>query len=349
MPQIQNENDSDVDIDLKAMELAEFEKKLALGDGESDSDVGTDLEKRRKGKLKRKSSSDVTKVKQKKQKLSKLHNSRFFNDNLSESNWEIEDFTKESQDNNLEEEKDDDPVRDETPKKSKSDAKVKEKSENLKILKAKRDKRKSLPNIKLTEDKVNPGTRKFDEVECADESPKKAAKIDETSTPSQQMPKKKNKAKQQQPFSINDEWDEPLKDGELEIFVPSQKTRVKLANEKLQQESEAKEESQQLASTSKLSPNLVRNPFSTPTISSQVKKLKMAASSSSTGKRVTIALNRNKAQHPHEYIRQVKESPNVPFDSTKKPTKSLLKPNFVPSPINPFYQKKIGFKLNDTL
>lgn len=68
----------------------------------------------------------------------------------------------------------------------------------------------------------------------------------------------------------------------------------------------------------------------------------------SSEKRVKIALNRNMVQEKHEYIEAVKNSP-VPYDSSKKPTKGLLKPNWLPSPINPFYKKRIGLKFNDTL
>lgn len=68
----------------------------------------------------------------------------------------------------------------------------------------------------------------------------------------------------------------------------------------------------------------------------------------SSEKRVKIALNKNMVQEKHEYIEAVKNSP-VPYDSSKKPTKGLLKPNLLPSPINPFYRKRIGLKFNDTL
>lgn len=68
----------------------------------------------------------------------------------------------------------------------------------------------------------------------------------------------------------------------------------------------------------------------------------------SSEKRVKIALNMNMVQEKHEYIEAVKNSP-VPYDSSKKPAKGLLKPNLLPSPINPFYKKRIGLKFNDTL
>jgi ribosomal RNA-processing protein 1 len=68
-----------------------------------------------------------------------------------------------------------------------------------------------------------------------------------------------------------------------------------------------------------------------------------ASSAPNSGKRVKIALNKNQAQTAHEYIKQVKQSPNLPTNNLlKKPIKSVLKPNSLPSPINPFYQKKLA-------
>ena len=91
MPQEKAYIDTPLDFDLKAMKLAEFEKKLALGEDDSDDyDMDDDLDNRKKGKLKRKNKMDMVKTKEKKPKLSKLHNGRFFN-----NQWEEEDFTKE--------------------------------------------------------------------------------------------------------------------------------------------------------------------------------------------------------------------------------------------------------------
>lgn len=61
-------------------------------------------------------------------------------------------------------------------------------------------------------------------------------------------------------------------------------------------------------------------------------------------KRVKIMLKLNSSQDTNEYIRQLRSSPNVPFDADKKPSKGLLKANLMPSPINPYYKKKIGLK-----
>lgn len=325
LPSADDDNDSDVDLDLKAMELAEFEKKLALGDGESDgSEVDEDLDNRKHGKLKRKSKDLAGKTKDKKQKLSKLHNERF----LKETG---EDF---SQDNSQLED-DDDEEEPEVPAKASTEVKIKKKkkkeveeSSDDQPRKIKMKKRKSLADSSKAEDSPAP---KADTVE----KPKKAMKLNKDSSPSS--------SGSSQPFTVtDDEWSEPLKDGEVEIFMPSRKQKLKAL--------------QQLDETS--SPKLVINPFAkhtgtlkkqkeSKTPSSSTPRIQLAqAAGGSSGKRVIIALNRNQAQTPNEYIKQVKDSPSLPYDSSKKPTKSLLKPNAIPSPINPFYQKKIGLRLN---
>lgn len=327
MPQVHNEDDSDVDLDLKAMELAEFEKKLAIGDVDSDgSDFDEDLDNRKHGKLKRKSKDATSKTKDKKQKLSKLHNERFFKE-------ATEDF---SQDNSQpDEEEDETTTTTETLKIKKKKKKEGDESSNESPRKIKMKKRKSLPaDIKMTSESSTK--------EKSTEKPKKTIKLHKDSSPSS--------SGSSQPFKVTDDgWSEPLKDGEVEFFVPSRK-------QKLNADSNAEDSPR---------PNLLLNPFAKHTGTTKKQKvshvspatpriqLSQPSSSGSSGKRVIIALNRNKAQSQHEYIKQVKESPNLPFDSSKKPSKSLLKQNVIPSPINPFYQnqKKIGIKLsfNDTM
>lgn len=329
MPQEKDENDSDVDLDLKAMELAEFEKKLALGDVDSDgSDFDEDLDNRQHGKLKRKSKDATGKTKDKKQKLSKLHNERFFK--------AAEDFSTQEE----EEEEDEETV---TESPDRADVKPKKKkkkdgeSSTEKPRKIKMKKRKSLLEDVKMSDNESPAD--------PTEKPKKATKLRKDSSPSS--------SGSLQPFTVtDDEWSEPPKDGEVEFFVPSRKQKLK-ALQHVEEEDEKPKR-----------PNLVLNPFAKHT--GTIKKQKITAhttpvtprirlpeqsSASGSGKRVIIALNRNIAQTPLEYMKQVLESPNLPFDSSKKPSKSLLKPNVIPSPINPFYQKKIGLKLsfNDSM
>ncbi|XP_076635230.1 ribosomal RNA processing protein 1 homolog Nnp-1 [Colletes latitarsis] len=57
-------------------------------------------------------------------------------------------------------------------------------------------------------------------------------------------------------------------------------------------------------------------------------------------KRVKIALQHNTVQHKSEYILQLRKSPSIPFDASKKPLVGVLKASPIPSPINPFYKRK---------
>lgn len=62
-----------------------------------------------------------------------------------------------------------------------------------------------------------------------------------------------------------------------------------------------------------------------------------------TPKKVKFVLKNNGAQAPIDYYKSVRQSPNIPFDSSKIPTKTNLKPS-MPSPINPFFKKKLKLK-----
>ncbi|XP_065362738.1 ribosomal RNA processing protein 1 homolog [Calliphora vicina] len=133
------------------------------------------------------------------------------------------------------------------------------------------------------------------------------------------------------------EWDEPMGEDEVEYFLPSRKLQLKKANADLVLNPMAKQ-------------RLIDHP-STPVNS---KKTSFSAANTpktpGSAKRVKIALKHNTSQNPLEYIQQIRSSPNIPYDAKKKPGKGLLKPNAMPSPINPFYKKKIGLKLlNDTI
>lgn len=87
---------------------------------------------------------------------------------------------------------------------------------------------------------------------------------------------------------------------------------------------------------------LVQSKTSTPNIIADIAT--PPSSQLSAEKRVKIALKMNRSQEVTEYIRQLKQSPHLPYDSAKKPSKGVLKPNLVPSPINPFYKKLIGIE-----
>lgn len=180
-----------------------------------------------------------------------------------------------------------------------------------------------------------------------------------------ESPKEKQKAKSHKKttngvgggvFNEETEWDKPLEEGEVEFLVTPTKQRLKHLNGELEDRAVT-------------SSKMVKNPFATngPASKKQKKKQllnvpespktpvnnKLAAvggqlrTPNSSGKRVKIMLEKNMAQEKSEYFRQLRNSPQIPFDSTKKPTKGLLKPNSMPSPINPYYKKQIGLKLDN--
>ncbi|KAK4877844.1 hypothetical protein RN001_010350 [Aquatica leii] len=122
------------------------------------------------------------------------------------------------------------------------------------------------------------------------------------------------------PVTTPNEWT-PLEAGETEIFVPSQKFQAKMKAEG--------KDINEVVNKIMRTPNLVKNPFALPKRTPKSEK------------KVRIALKFNKSQEIHEHVAQLKSSPGIPFDATKKPEKPLLKPNFIKSPINPFYKKKL--------
>lgn len=184
-------------------------------------------------------------------------------------------------------------------------------------------------------------------------TPKKLKKSLKEATPKSSL-KKKNKVNSGTPFKVTDEWDTPLQDGEVEFFLPSRKNKLIEANDNFEKETE-------IILTPKPKNKLLLNPFASVSEKKLLrgKKLKgttpksvppklVAGLLNSTEKRVKIVLENNQAQDTNEYIKQLISSPHNPYDSNKKPTKSLLKPNLMPSPINPYYRKKIGFNLDLT-
>lgn len=91
------------------------------------------------------------------------------------------------------------------------------------------------------------------------------------------------------------------------------------------------------SSTKKMSLEISKSKFVTP--EAQIIK---ESSSSSSKKKVKIVLQRNTSQHTSEYMRQLRQSPAIPFDANRKPPVGVLKPSPIPSPVNPFYKR--GFK-----
>lgn len=193
----------------------------------------------------------------------------------------------------------------ETPKQQKSKEKTELNGSVQSVEVKKKEKRKSLDNGRQKE--AN-GTEETNEIICTPIS----------------------KAKQ-------NEWTEPLKEGEVEYFVPSKKAKENGATRTVI--------TPETPAPNKLkgkSLKLTNTPVDRVTVLKVSSVTKTALSSAE--KKVKIVLKNNKSQEATEYIRQLKQSPQVPFDSAQKPLKGVLKPNLMPSPINPFYKKLIGFK-----
>lgn len=311
---VDDDEEEAVDVDLKAIQLAEFEKKLAIGgdvDSES-SDFDEDLDNRKHGKLKRKNRDEkACKSKEKKQKLSKLHNERFFQAS--------EDFTKDQADKQDEEEEED------------SMTSTKE----IKVKKKKKISNEDDPSgrVKIQNRKVKAKLLKSSSTTTKIIEEDATIQLS-TSSPTDSV------------FKVSDEWSEPLKEGEVEIFVPSRKQKLK-ALQQLEEKSSTSVTSAGSSSSSSSSSKKVK--IDTTQLVTPPRINLQSASTSTSGKRVKIALSKNQAQTAYDYIKQVKESPNLPTNNLRKmPMKSVLKPNLLPSPINPFYQKKLA-NFNKTL
>lgn len=189
----------------------------------------------------------------------------------------------------------------------------------------------------------------------AQSKPKQKATGDSPS-PKQQQKKQKQRKDKQKPttngavFELQSEWDKPLQEGEIEYTLTPTKQRLKHLNGDLEDRAVArnpfaKQTPQKPKKNTLNVPGGVTGSPKTP-----VNKAAVAAGQlntpNSSGKRVKIVLEKNMAQEKSEYFRQLRASPQIPFDSSKKPTKGLLKPHSMPSPINPYYKQKIGLKLD---
>ncbi|KAH8415001.1 hypothetical protein KR215_004813 [Drosophila sulfurigaster] len=122
-------------------------------------------------------------------------------------------------------------------------------------------------------------------------------------------------------------WEEPLKPGEQDYFVPSRKVQLKQANNKL-----------------------LLNPLAAQvTPKNPVQRIKLETARTDSGnKKVRIVTKCNSAYPKSDYYRQLKLSPQLPYDANRQPGKSALKPHVLPGPINPNYKKPKRL-FNDTL
>lgn len=190
--------------------------------------------------------------------------------------------------------------------------------------------------------------KKIVEIPKTVESPKKLAKIESAKPNGAAQPPKSPKSMPSTPKQANgvaDEnetpklkkkiaqngWTEPLQEGEVEYFVPSSKGKAN-GLERTVKTSEIE------------TPKKIAKTPAAATPNNRLSVLKTSLDGlSSAEKKVKINLKNNISQEATEYIKQLKQSPSVPFDSAQKPPKGVLKPNLMPSPINPFYKKMIGF------
>lgn len=131
-----------------------------------------------------------------------------------------------------------------------------------------------------------------------------------------------------------------VKKSKAEIVTPVTSAKVAKTPESVKPTTPEPNSSSKLASDKKVksTSKLAQSKTSTPNIF-----VDKATPTSSAEKRVKIALKMNQSQEVTEYIRQLKQSPH-PYDSAKKPSKGVLKPNLAPSPINPFYKRLIGIE-----
>lgn len=150
---------------------------------------------------------------------------------------------------------------------------------------------------------------------------------------------KKSPKSPKTPTEAIDKWEEPLEEGEVEYLIPAKKFKGNVSITRI----EGKAVNGDLTPVSHK--KLTKTPMSTPLTSTPIAMPGLSSSLTASGKKnVKIMLKMNQSQEAVDYIRQLKQSPNLPFDSNQKPLKGVLKPNLMPSPINPFYKKMLGLK-----
>lgn len=181
------------------------------------------------------------------------------------------------------------------------------------------------------------------------------------------LKKTNNQTNEKNIHEVNESaWDEPLKEGEIEYFVPFRKTVAQKTVVPEKEESPLKtnnpisnkrRNSLPENLNVKKKEKLLLNPFAVassknPLVQAETPKSKMKnqlcvtpknlnllnKSVTSSEKRVKIVLKRNCSQNTEDYVQQLRSSPQIPYDSEKKPLKTSLKPSVGPSRINPYYK-----------
>ncbi|XP_052851830.1 ribosomal RNA processing protein 1 homolog [Drosophila gunungcola] len=222
-----------------------------------------------------------------------------------------------------------------------ADATTEDKDEKVAKPKAKKAKKEEMPKPKKDDQskvkKEGQLKAKKEQSKVQKEEQSKAKKEDKSKPKEDQQPKPK---KEEQPKTKStpktetagdDEatsatpqaangWDDPLKPGEEEIFVPSRKQQMKQANSKLQK--------------------------STP---KQVPRLQFSTPQPVGAKRVRIMTKSNCFYPKNDYYRQLKLYPQLPYDADRQPGKSALKPHVLPGPIHPNFKGASKSLFNETL
>lgn len=139
----------------------------------------------------------------------------------------------------------------------------------------------------------------------------------------------------------NDDWTEPLKEGEVEYFIPAKKLKSRVSITRVEGKAVNGDVTPKASPIKLKATAQTSTPISTPVNGPSVLSNSLTASRK---KNVKIMLKMNQSQEAVEYVRQLKQSPSLPFDSKQKPLKGVLKPNLLPSPINPYYKKLIGME-----
>lgn len=174
------------------------------------------------------------------------------------------------------------------------------------------------------------------------ESPKVHQKNGEANSPAKVKP---TPSKSPAAFSV-DPWDVPLEEGEIEFTTKSRKHKLAEISELAAQSFATKSVEKKVVNPVALA--ALRGKLSkTPTPVTPCSATPSTTAPVSSGeKRVKIVLKNNRSQETSEYLQQLRNSPNTPYDANKKPSKGLLKPNLMPSPINPYYKKKLGLNFD---
>lgn len=173
--------------------------------------------------------------------------------------------------------------------------------------------------------------------ECADVKPNDVKESPETEKITILKTSKVSKS----PNGNAKEWSAPLQDGEVEYFIPSKKFKASMPSTLI----EGTPQNGVTSPKTPKSPKKTKLSSTSTPLSTSISAPGLSTSLTASGKKnVKIMLKMNQSQEAVEYLRQVKQSPNLPYDSDRKPLKGVLKPNLMPSPINPFYKKQLGLK-----